>query len=81
MNIIMKNRTFSIAAFFIAFIFWFFDASIHYFVYREPQFELIPNDFNELWMRIVIVLLLIIFGIFADYYSRKLLISQKQLEA
>ena len=81
MNILMKNWMFSIVAFFIAFVFWFFDASIHYFVYREPQFKLIPDDFNELWMRIVIILLLILFGIFADYFSRKLLITQKQLEA
>ena len=81
MNIIMKNWMFSIVAFFIAFVFWFFDASIHYFVYREPQFELIPDDYNELWMRVVIVLLIILFGVFADYFSRKLLITQKQLEA
>ena len=77
----MKNWMFSIVAFFIAFVFWFFDASIHYFVYREPQFELIPDDYNELWMRVVIVLLIILFGVFADYFSRKLLITQKQLEA
>ena len=81
MNTIMKNRMFSIVAFIIAFVFWFFDASIHYFVYGEPQFELIPDDFNELWMRIVITLLIILFGIFADYFSRKLLITQQQLEA
>lgn len=81
MNTLMKNWMFSIAAFFIAFVFWFFDASIHYFVYGEPQFELIPDDFNELWMRIIIILLIILFGIFADYFSRKLLITQKQLEA
>lgn len=72
---------FSIVAFFIAFVFWFFDATIHYFVYREPQFELIPDDLNELWMRTIIILLIILFGIFADYFSRKLLITQKQLEA
>jgi hypothetical protein len=77
----MKNWIFSVVAFFIAFVFWFLDTSIHYLVYREPQFELIPDDFNELWMRIVIVLLIILFGIFADYFSRKLLITQKQLEA
>lgn len=77
----MKNWIFSIVAVFIAFVFWFFDASIHYFVYGEPQFEFIPDDFNELWMRIVIILLIILFGIFADYFSRQLLITQKQLEA
>ena len=77
----MKNRMFSIVAFIIAFVFWFFDASIHYFVYGEPQFELIPDDFNELWMRIAIIILIVLFGMFADYFSRKLLITQKQLEA
>ena len=77
----MKKRIFSVAALSTAFVFWFFDASVHYFVYGEPQFEFIPHDFNELWMRIVIILLIILFGIFTDYSSRKMLIAQKQLEA
>lgn len=77
----MKNTKFSIISIFIAFVFWFFDASVHYFVYGEEQFEYFPEDLNELWMRIVIIVLLILFGIFTDYYSRKLLITHKQLEA
>ena len=77
----MKKMKYSIATFFIAFVFWFLDSSIHYFVYSELQFELIPDNFNELWMRTVIVLLLIFFGIYADSSARKLLIKEKQLEA
>ncbi|MFT5219141.1 MAG: putative membrane protein [Planctomycetota bacterium] len=77
----MKKRKYSIVAFIIACMFWFLDASIHYFVYGEPQFEFIPDDINEFWMRTVIVLLVILFGIYADYSTRKLLIKEKQLEA
>lgn len=77
----MKKRIYSIVALAIALIFWFFDASVHYFVYGEPQFEFIPSNFNELWMRTAIVLLLLSFGIYADFSAKRLLIKEKQLEA
>lgn len=77
----MNKRKYFIFACAIAFVFWFLDASIHYFIYGEPQFEFIPDDFNELWMRTVIVLLLIFFGVYADSSTKKLLIKEKQLEA
>jgi len=77
----MKKIRYSIVAFVIAFMFWFFDASIHYFVYGESQFEYFPGDFNELWMRVVIIILLLILGIYADISAKKLLIKEKQLEA
>ena len=64
----------------MALTFWFFDSLIHHFLYNEPQFELVPEDFNELWMRSVIVLLIMIFGIFADYFTNKIMFKQKQLE-
>lgn len=80
MNNYMKKIKYSIITFVIAFAFWFFDSSIHYFIYNESQFEFIPDDFNELWMRIVIVLLLAFFGIYADSSIRKLVIKEKQLE-
>ena len=77
----MKNRMFSIIAFIIALVFWFSDSLIHYFLYSESTFEMIPDDFNELWMRTVIILLILLFGVFTDNYSRKMVIVQKQLEA
>ena len=77
----MKNKIFSIVAFVIALSFWIFEALIHYFIFGDPIFELIPHDSNEFWMRVLIVILIIGFGIFADYYSRKLLIAQKKIEA
>ena len=77
----MQKYKFAIVSFFIAIVFWFSDAAIHYFIYKEAQFELIPDDFNELWMRMVIILLLILFGIYADYFTKKMLKTEKQLEA
>ena len=77
----VKKRLFSIAAFAIVILFWFSDALIHHFVYGEPRFEFIPSDFNELWIRAVIVILVLAFGIYADSFSRKLIIAQKKAEA
>ena len=71
---------FTIAACVTALIFWFFDSTVHYFIYKEQQYELIPEDFNELWMRSVIVLLIMLFGLFADYFTNKIMFKQKQLE-
>ena len=58
--------------------YWVFDSSVHFFVYGEFEFEVIPSEFNELWMRGIIFVLLIAFGIFADYHTNK--IAQKDSE-
>ena len=71
---------FTIAASVMATIFWFFDSSVHYFLYNDPQFEFIPTDFNELWMRTVIVLLIVLFGLFADFFTNRILFKEQQLE-
>lgn len=76
----MKNKMFTIAACVTALVFWFFDSTVHHFLYKEPEFEFIPNDFNELWMRAVIVLLIMLFGIFSDYFINKIMYKEKQLE-
>ena len=51
----------------IAILFWFSDSLIHYFGYGEQAFEVYPSDLNELWMRCVIVVLVVAFGVFVDY--------------
>ena len=78
MNNIMKNKIFTIAGFVLASIFWLFESSVHYLIFEESQFEFIPGELNELWMRIVIVLLIMIFGILADFFIDR--IVHKQLE-
>lgn len=80
MKNILKKRIFTVAAVVFALLFWFFDTSIHFFIYNEPHFEVIPSDVNELWMRIVIVLLVLLFGIFADFFIHRIMIKEKQLE-
>ena len=77
----MKKQFYSLAAVLTAILFWFSDAMIHYFIYGEAEFEFIPDDFNELWMRTTIIVLVIIFGLYVDYSSRKLLGKEKKLEA
>ena len=57
----------------VALAFWFLDSAIHYFWYNELEFEIIPSDINELWMRTSIFILLAAFGLFADYTSRKII--------
>ena len=51
----------------IAVLFWFSDSLVHYFGYSEQAFEIFPSDFNELWMRCVIVVLIVALGVFADH--------------
>ena len=77
---LMKKKLFTIAAFLMAVVFWFFDSFIHHFLYKEPEFHIIPDDFNELWMRAVIVLLIMLFGIFSDYFTNRIMLKEKQLE-
>ena len=74
----MTNRIFTIASGVVAIIFWFFESAMHYFVHEEPQFEIIPSASNELWMRIIIVLLITLFGILSDYFTNKII--HKQME-
>jgi len=47
--------------------FWLWDSSLHYLVYKEPIFEVIPTDLDELWMRLAICFLLVLFGWYADF--------------
>ncbi|RKZ69306.1 MAG: hypothetical protein DRQ44_03215 [Gammaproteobacteria bacterium] len=74
----MKNRRFIFIAFVVAVTFWFLESLIHYTIFNEPQFEFIPGDMNELWMRLVIVLLILIYGIYVDFSIDK--VVHKQLE-
>jgi hypothetical protein len=57
----------------LALAYWFFDSAVHYLGYGEFEFEFIPSDFNEFWMRTVIFILLLAFGAFADYHTNKII--------
>lgn len=62
-----KKRLHLLISISIALSFWFFESAVHYFLYGEPEFEFIPSDFDELWMRCVIIALIVTLGVFADY--------------
>ena len=66
-----KKHYFLKLAFPLAISFWFIDSFVHNFFYHESKFEIIPSDGNDLWMRISVFTLLVLFGLFADYVSRK----------
>jgi len=77
----IRTRAFTIASSIIAAVFWSFDSALHYIIYNDTRFEIIPDDYNELWMRLVIVSLIVLFGIYADAVTRKRMIQEKQLAA
>lgn len=56
----------------LAVAYWLFDSSVHYLAFHDSQFELIPGEFNELWMRSLIVLLLAAFGLYTELSVRRL---------
>jgi hypothetical protein len=68
-----KNHFFLKFSIPLALAYWSFDSVVHYFGYGELEFEIIPSDFNELWMRSVISILLLAFGVFADYHTNKII--------
>ena len=76
----LKNKILTFAAVLLASCFWFFDASVHFFIYGEPDFQFLPTDFNELWMRSVIALLMVLFGVFGDYFTNHISSKDKLLE-
>ncbi|MBD3609737.1 MAG: hypothetical protein HUJ30_04240 [Gammaproteobacteria bacterium] len=74
----MKN-TYLNAAIFISIAFWFTESTLHYYIFdQQSGFEIIPSDSNELWMRIVICILLIIFGVFIERDVKNRIKSEKE---
>jgi hypothetical protein len=74
----MKNRRMTILATIVAVLYWMAESFIHRFVFAEESFEIIPSNFNELWMRVLIVVLMIFFGIFGDTWSRRLVTKEDE---
>ena len=62
----------------LALFYWVAESFIHRFAYFEDSFEIIPTDTNEFLMRLLIILLIVGFGLFADDRAAK--IRQKEAE-
>jgi len=74
----MKNRKFTVVVTIAAASYWVAESLIHIFVFQDPEFAFLPTDINELWMRLGIVVLMIIFGIYADIQTGKLLAKEQE---
>jgi len=58
--------------------YWLFDSIIHKLAFGEDEFEFLPSDVNELWMRTLIVVLIIIFGFYIDISTKKLIKKEQE---
>jgi len=75
----MKNHKFTIIITFVAAVYWVFESLIHHFVFLDSyRAAFLPTDVNELWMRLGIVMLIIVFGIYADIQTGKLLAKERE---
>jgi hypothetical protein len=75
---IMKRYKFTLLGLGLALLYWFVESVIHRFVYAEEFFEVVPSDVNEFWMRLLIVVLIVVFGGFADNRARRIKASEKE---
>lgn len=74
----MNNHRYTFIGIIFATTFWLIDSSLHFLLYEEKTFEFIPSEFNELWMRTAIFVMVIALGTYADYHTKKII--QKELE-
>ncbi|MCH8136253.1 MAG: hypothetical protein IIB77_09780 [Proteobacteria bacterium] len=74
----MKNRKFTVVVTIAAALYWVAESLIHIFVFQDPDFAFLPTDIDELWMRLDIVVLMIIFGIYADIQTGRLLAKEQE---
>ncbi|OGT32932.1 MAG: hypothetical protein A2W28_01390 [Gammaproteobacteria bacterium RBG_16_51_14] len=57
---------------------WAAESFLHWFSSAGETFEIIPTDLNELWMRVFIFILLVCFGVYADYHTKALVARQEE---
>jgi hypothetical protein len=73
----MRHGKLASLAVILSLVFWMTDSFIHRFIYSEEAYELIPSDFNELWMRALIVVLIVGFGLIADDLTTKIDVARR----
>ena len=73
----MKKHNYLLKALGISVAYWLLDSGIHWLATSE-EFELLPHEHNELWMRLMIISLLLAFGAYADYKTNQLIAKEKE---
>ncbi len=74
----MDRHKFSLLGLALALVYWFAESAIHRFVYVEEFFEIVPSDVNEFWMRLLIIVLILSFGVFADNRARRIRATEQE---
>jgi len=64
----MQHHKFKIASLLFAGGFWLMESLIHLLFFHAARYELLPRDPNEIWMRMVLVLLLLTCGVYVDHH-------------
>lgn len=77
----LERHKFTVLGIALALLYWFTESVIHRFVYAEEFFEVVPSDVNEFWMRLLIIVLIVSFGVFADNRARKIRETQQEKHA
>jgi hypothetical protein len=77
----MDRHKFAILGLGLALLYWVAESIVHRFVYAEAFFEILPSDANEFWMRLLIIVLIIGFGIFADNRTSRIKASEREKHA
>ena len=74
----MKNVNYTILSILLAAVLWVVDSTIHRLFFDDDEFEFLPTDINELGMRISIIVLVVCFGLYADYQTKKILKTERE---
>jgi hypothetical protein len=75
----MRNRKFTIIIIFVIAVYWMFESLIHHLVFLDSyRAAFLPTDDNELWMRLGVVVLIFVFGIYAEIQTGKLLAKERE---
>ena len=77
----MDRYKFSLMGLGLALVYWVAESAIHRFVYHEAFFQVVPSDQNEFSMRLLIIMLIIGFGVFADNRARRIRKSEQEKHA
>ena len=73
-----KSFPHALVAVAIAVTYWLLDSSVHYLLFQEAEFELIPSENNELWMRSMVALLIVMAGMMLQIYTRRLMKTEAE---
>jgi hypothetical protein len=74
----MKKRNYIPLSIILGLFSWFADSFIHWLVNEKKVFEIIPSDDNEIWMRSLIFILLVCFGLYANFHTKKIIDKEEE---